>query len=73
MRKVIARMEALSVEECRRFLEVAEKSEWFPLLALTLTTGCVPANISFTLERYSHAFSSIQDKAAVKVEQLLVA
>ena len=26
-------MEALSVEECRRFLEVAAKSEWFPVLA----------------------------------------
>jgi hypothetical protein len=25
-------MEALSVHECRRFLEVAEKSEWYPLL-----------------------------------------
>jgi integrase len=36
-------MEALSVEECRRFLEVAEKSEWFPLLALALTTGMRPS------------------------------
>jgi integrase len=36
-------MEALSVEECRRFLEVAEKSEWFPVLALALTTGMRPS------------------------------
>jgi integrase len=36
-------MEALNVEECRRFLEVAEKSEWFPLLALALTTGVRPS------------------------------
>jgi integrase len=35
-------METLSVEECRRFLEVAETSEWFPLLALALTTGMRP-------------------------------
>jgi len=32
-------MEALSVEECPRFLELAGKSEWFPVLALALTTG----------------------------------
>jgi integrase len=36
-------MEALSVEECRRFLGVAEKSEWFPVLALALTTGMRPS------------------------------
>lgn len=36
-------MEALNVEEYRRFLEVAEKSEWFPLLALALTTGMRPS------------------------------
>ena len=36
-------MEALSIEECRRFLEVAEKSEWYPLLALALTTGMRPS------------------------------
>jgi integrase len=36
-------MEALSVEECRRFLEVAAKSEWFPVLALALTTGMRPS------------------------------
>ena len=36
-------MEALSVDECRRFLEVAETSEWFPLLALALTTGMRPS------------------------------
>ncbi len=32
-------MEALSVEECRRFLTVAEESEWHALFALALTTG----------------------------------
>jgi integrase len=36
-------MEALSVEERRRFLEVAQKSEWFSLLALALTTGMRPS------------------------------
>ena len=36
-------MEALSVEECRRFLNIAEKSEWFPVLALALTTGMRPS------------------------------
>jgi integrase len=36
-------MEALSVEECRRFLDVAAKSEWFPVLALALTTGMRPS------------------------------
>ena len=36
-------MEALSVEECRRFLSVAEESEWFPVLALALTTGMRPS------------------------------
>jgi len=36
-------MEALSVEECRRFLEVAERSRWFSLLALALTTGMRPS------------------------------
>jgi integrase len=36
-------MEALSVEECCRFLEVAQKSEWFTLLALALTTGMRPS------------------------------
>lgn len=36
-------MEALSAEECRRFLDVAEKSEWFPLFALALTTGMRPS------------------------------
>jgi integrase len=36
-------MEALSVEECRRFLEVAEKSEWYSVLALALTTGMRPS------------------------------
>jgi integrase len=36
-------MEALSVEECRSFLEVAAKSEWFPVLALALTTGMRPS------------------------------
>ena len=36
-------MEALSVEECRKFLQVAEKSEWYSLLALALTTGMRPS------------------------------
>ena len=36
-------MEALSVEECRRFLSVAEESEWYPLFALALTTGTRPS------------------------------
>ena len=36
-------MEALSVGECRRFLDTAEKSEWFPVLALALTTGMHPS------------------------------
>ena len=31
------------VEECRRFLEVAETSEWFALFALALTTGMRPS------------------------------
>ena len=31
------------------------------------------ASISFTLERYSHVLPSIQDEAAAKVEQLLIA
>jgi len=36
-------MNALSVEECRRFLSVAENSEWYPLFALALTTGMRPS------------------------------
>ena len=36
-------MEALSVEECRRFLAVAEESEWYALFALALTTGMRPS------------------------------
>lgn len=36
-------MEALSVEECRRFLAVARESELFALLALALTTGMRPS------------------------------
>ena len=37
-------MEALSVEECRRFLSVAEESEWYALfVALALTTGMRPS------------------------------
>jgi len=36
-------MEALSVDECRRFLEVTEKSEWFPLLVLALPGGMRPS------------------------------
>lgn len=36
-------MEARSVEECRRFLSIAEASEWYPLFALALTTGMRPS------------------------------
>jgi integrase len=36
-------MEALSVEECRRFLSVAEESELYALFALALTTGMRPS------------------------------
>lgn len=36
-------MDALSVEECRRFLSVAEKSERYALFALALTTGMRPS------------------------------
>ena len=36
-------MEALSVDECRRFLAVARASRWFELFALALTTGMRPS------------------------------
>ena len=36
-------MEALSVEECRRFLTVARESEWYALFAPALTTGMRPS------------------------------
>jgi integrase len=36
-------MEALSVEECPRFLTVATQSEWYALFALALTTGMRPS------------------------------
>lgn len=36
-------MEALSVEECRRFLLAARETEWFALYALALTTGMRPS------------------------------
>ena len=36
-------MEALSVEECRRFLAAARETEWFALYALALTTGMRPS------------------------------
>ena len=36
-------MEALSVEECRRFLVAARGTEWFALYALALTTGMRPS------------------------------
>ena len=36
-------MEALSVEECRRFLTVARESEWYALFALAVTTGMRPS------------------------------
>jgi integrase len=36
-------MEALSVDECKRFLAVAKETEWFALYALALTTGMRPS------------------------------
>lgn len=36
-------MEALSVEECRRFLAIARESQWFGLFSLALTTGMRPS------------------------------
>jgi integrase len=36
-------MEALNVEECRRFLTIARGSEWYALFALALTTGMRPS------------------------------
>lgn len=36
-------MEALSVEECRRFLSAARATEWFALYSLALTTGMRPS------------------------------
>ncbi|MBZ5675298.1 MAG: site-specific integrase [Acidobacteriia bacterium] len=36
-------MEALSVEECRRFLAATKETEWFALYALALTTGMRPS------------------------------
>lgn len=36
-------MEALNVEQCRRFLAAAKQSEWFALFALALTTGMRPS------------------------------
>jgi integrase len=36
-------MEALSVEECRRFLTVARESKWYAVFALALTTGMRPS------------------------------
>jgi len=36
-------MEALSVDECRRFLAAARETEWFALYALALTTGMRPS------------------------------
>jgi integrase len=36
-------MDALSVEECRRFLAVAAEFEWHALFALALTTGMRPS------------------------------
>lgn len=42
-RKLRKEMQALSVEECRRFLEAARQSEWFALFALALTTGMRPS------------------------------
>lgn len=36
-------MDALGVEECRRFLTTARQSKWFALFALALTTGMRPS------------------------------
>jgi integrase len=36
-------MQALSVDECKRFLAAARESEWFGLFALALTTGMRPS------------------------------
>lgn len=36
-------MEALSIEECKRFLAVAKESKWFALFALALTSGMRPS------------------------------
>ena len=36
-------MEALSVDECKRFLAVARESKWFALFALALTSGMRPS------------------------------
>jgi integrase len=36
-------MQALSVEECRRFLDVARQIDHFALFALALTTGMRPS------------------------------
>ncbi len=36
-------MEALSVEECKRFLAVAKESKWFALFALALASGMRPS------------------------------
>jgi integrase len=36
-------MEALSVEECKRFLAIAKESRWFALFALALTSGMRPS------------------------------
>ena len=42
-RKLRKEMQALSVEECRRFLDAARQSAWFALFALALTTGMRPS------------------------------
>jgi integrase len=36
-------MDALSVEECRRFLTVPRESEWYALFVLAMTTGMRPS------------------------------
>jgi integrase len=36
-------MDALSIEECRRFLAVARESEWCPQFALALTSRMRPS------------------------------
>jgi site-specific recombinase XerD len=47
-------MDALSVEECRRFLAVAAESEWHALLVLALTTGMRPSRMGVDWEGMSY-------------------
>ncbi len=57
-------VEALSVEECRRFLTVARESEWYALFALALTTGMRPselAAVAIPVEQVHVTFDRNQD------------